>query len=72
MTAQTIQVAGMTCAHCVRFVTTELEQLPGVTAIAVDLPTGAVTITTTQPLLPDQLHTAIEEAGYELTSPPRD
>ncbi len=36
----TIQVAGMTCGHCVSAVTEELTQLPGVTDVTIDLVAG--------------------------------
>ena len=37
-------VTGMTCAHCVQAVTEEVTSLPGVTDVAVDLTTGALTV----------------------------
>ncbi|WP_020388579.1 heavy-metal-associated domain-containing protein [Kribbella catacumbae] len=66
MTSRELRVLGMTCAHCVNFVTEELEHLPGATAVTVDLPTGTVTITSDQDLGLPQLQAAIEEAGYDL------
>ena len=41
MPSQTFTVTGMTCEHCVHAVTAEFSSLPGVTAVAVDLATGA-------------------------------
>jgi copper chaperone CopZ len=67
MITNTYVISGMTCAHCVRAVTAEVSALPQVTAVAVDLPTGTLTITSTTALDLDQVRTAIEEAGYELT-----
>lgn len=66
MTSHEFQVLGMTCAHCVTFVTEELERLPGVTAVAVDLSAETVTVTSHQELTQSQLQTAVEQAGYEL------
>ena len=63
----TIKVDGMTCAHCVHAVTTELTALPSVTDVAVDLHAGAtstVTITSDAPLADDDVRAAIDEAGY--------
>jgi copper chaperone len=65
---QTYTVAGMTCAHCVRSVTEEVGALDGVTDVAVDLPTGAVAVTSDRPLDEAQVRAAVEEAGYALAS----
>jgi len=62
----TYTVTGMTCAHCVQAVTGELIALPGVADVQIDLGTGAVTVTSTQPLADDEVRTAVDEAGYEL------
>ena len=65
----TLQVSGMTCAHCVGAVTGELTALPGVTAVAVDLQAGAVstvTVTSDTELDPSAVATAVDEAGYTL------
>ena len=63
------EVIGMTCDHCVRAVTAELTDLPGVTAVSVRLgdgPVSTVTITSTASLLPGDITAAIEEAGYHV------
>ncbi|GAA5200328.1 heavy-metal-associated domain-containing protein [Rugosimonospora acidiphila] len=67
-TTTTYQVSGMTCEHCVRAVTEEVAALPGVESVAVDLPTGAVSVTSAASLNPDAVRAAIDEAGYELVS----
>ncbi|MFD7455409.1 heavy-metal-associated domain-containing protein [Kitasatospora sp. NPDC059827] len=61
-----LQVAGMTCGHCVGAVTAELEKVAGVTGVAVDLATGRVTVDSTGPLADTELAAAIDEAGYDL------
>lgn len=62
----TFRVLGMSCSHCVGFVTEELEALPGVESVTVDLTTGDVTLSTDRPIdLPD-IRTAVESAGYQL------
>jgi len=66
MTSTTYQVTGMTCEHCVKAVTEELTELPGVSAVTVTLvPGGAspVTVTSEAPLTADQLADALDEAG---------
>lgn len=62
----TYTVTGMTCGHCVASVTEEVQEIPGVQDVAVDLPTGAVTITSAEPLDDDAVRAAVEEAGYQL------
>ncbi len=66
MTTTTYQVTGMTCDHCVRAVTTELIMLPGVRSVDIDLGEGAVTVTSDDPLDPEVVREAIDEAGYVL------
>lgn len=63
---RTYTVTGMTCEHCVMSVTEEITALDGVTDVAVDLPTGAVTVTSDGPLDAAQVEAAVEEAGYTL------
>lgn len=62
----TYTVTGMTCGHCVQAVTGELKHLPGVDDVQIDLPTGAVTVTSADPLPDDAVRAAVDEAGYEL------
>ena len=59
-------VTGMTCSHCVASVTEEIGEIDGVTAVAVDLPTGAVTVTSSRPIDDADVRAAVEEAGYQL------
>lgn len=66
MTTAAYTVSGMTCEHCVRSVTEEIGAIGGVTDVRVDLPSGAVAVTSTQPLDEAQVRAAVEEAGYEL------
>jgi copper chaperone len=61
-------VAGMTCGHCVAAVTEEVSKLEGVTAVDVDLATGAVTVQSTQPLDSQAVADAVDEAGYSVVS----
>jgi copper chaperone CopZ len=66
MTSSTYRVTGMTCGHCVNAVSDELKALDGVSDVGVDLdPTGIslVTVTSAQPLRPDQVSAALDEAG---------
>lgn len=68
MSQQTVYtVTGMTCGHCAASVTEELTELPGVSDVAVDLATGAVTVTSAAELDRAQVEAAVKEAGYQLT-----
>ncbi len=55
----------MTCEHCVRAVTEEVSAIPGVSEVAVDLATGAVTVTGDTPTR-ERMAAAVDEAGYAL------
>lgn len=66
MATVTYTVSGMTCGHCAQSVREEVSELPGVTDVAVDVPTGVVTVTSEQPLSEDQMRAAVTEAGYVL------
>jgi copper chaperone len=63
----TYAVQGMTCEHCVRSVTEEVCEVPGVTAVDVDLASGRLTVTGA----PDEaaVRAAVVEAGYEVVDP---
>jgi copper chaperone len=63
---RTYTVQGMTCGNCVASVTEEVQEIPGVENVEVVLETGAVTITSDQPLDDTAVKTAVEEAGYRL------
>ncbi|WP_036491373.1 MULTISPECIES: heavy-metal-associated domain-containing protein [Nocardioides] len=64
METQNLTVTGMTCGHCVASVTEEISELASVEAVDVDLATGSVTVTSSQPLDPAAVRAAVEEAGY--------
>lgn len=66
MATSTYAVTGMTCEHCVRAVTEEVRRIEGVAAVTVDLPTGALTISSSQPVEEAAVAEAVEEAGYRL------
>lgn len=68
MTETKYTVTGMTCDHCARSVTEEVSEINGVSDVAVDLPTGTVTITSAETVSEADVRTAVEEAGYELAA----
>ena len=68
MSTSTYTVTGMTCGHCVASVTEEISEIDGVREVAVDLPTGLVTVTSDGPVDPADVRAAVEEAGYQLAA----
>jgi copper chaperone len=66
MSTATYTVVGMTCGHCVSSVTEEVSQVPGVTAVDVDLASGGLTVTSDAPVDEAAVRAAVEEAGYEV------
>ena len=62
-------VKGMTCMGCVRSVKAVLEPLPGVISVDIVLDASLVTIEfEPAKVQPDQLKTAIDDAGYEVVT----
>ena len=68
MTITTYAVTGMSCQHCVDAVTAEVGRISGVDQVQVDLPAGAVTVTSAAPLELDEVRDAIDEAGFDLAT----
>jgi len=66
VSTSTYTVVGMTCGHCVSAVTEEVSQVPGVTAVDVDLASGGLTVTGETPVDETAVRAAVEEAGYEV------
>ena len=62
----TYTVTGMTCGHCAASVSEEIRAIGGVSDVSVDVPTGAVTVTSDRPLERSAVRAAVEEAGYQL------
>jgi len=68
-TSTVYDVTGMTCGHCVSAVTQELQALPGVTEVDVDLNAGGVSqvrVVSNAPLDQASVAAAVDEAGYAL------
>ncbi len=61
-----VTVGGMTCDHCVASVAEELAEIAGVEHVDVVLESGAVTITSADPLDPVDVEAAVVEAGYSV------
>jgi copper chaperone CopZ len=71
-TTTTYAVTGMTCSHCVTAVTEELQAVPGVRDVDVDLDAGGtsgVTVVSDAALDLESVRAAVDEAGYVLEDP---
>jgi copper chaperone len=60
-------VKGMTCGHCVMSVTEEVEYVPGVSGVDVDLNSGRMVVRGDR-FSDDAIRDAVDEAGYEVVS----
>lgn len=59
-------VEGMSCGHCLEAVTEEVQRIPGVEVLGVDLDGG--TLRVRGEAHEAAIRAAVEEAGYELAS----
>ncbi|MGH3456924.1 heavy-metal-associated domain-containing protein [Aeromicrobium sp.] len=62
----TYTVAGMHCGHCAASVREEVTEIAGVENVDVVIETGALTVTSNQPVDQADVKAAVEEAGYQL------
>ena len=62
--ASTYSVPGVSCGHCVAAISGELERVPGVEGVDVDIATKTVTVR--GPVSRDAVVAAIDEAGYDV------
>jgi copper chaperone len=60
-------IAGMTCDHCILSVREEVAEIPGVTAVDVDLASGRMTVSG-EGFADDAVKAAVAEAGYEVVA----
>ena len=72
VSTQTFSVTGLTCDHCTHAVTSELQQVPGVSDVTVDLVAGGtstVTVVSEAPVGEQEVAAALDEAGdYRLAA----
>ncbi len=62
----TITVKGMSCQHCVASVTKALNEIAGISDVAVSLEKGTVTFTENTPIAPESIKKAIAAIGFEV------
>jgi len=72
MSTQTFPVTGMTCGHCVSAVSSEVQGIPGVTDVTVDLVAGGtstISVTSDASISESDVAAALDEAGdYHLAT----
>ena len=68
MTRTDYIVSGMTCGHCASAVTEEISKITSVTGVDVDVASGQVRVTSTEPLSDQAVAAAVDEAGYQLVA----
>lgn len=68
----TLSVPDVSCDHCVKTVNGALGTLPGVEAVATDIPTKSVHLRyDPSQLLMEQIEATLEDAGYAVAKEPR-
>lgn len=67
MSVRTYTVEGMSCDHCVKAITSEVTQLAGVEAVAVDLANRTVSVSG-DGVDDAAVAAAIDEAGYTVVT----
>jgi P-type Cu+ transporter len=65
-----LDIAGMTCASCVRHVEQALARVPGVAAVTVNLAIEKAAVVAGPAVQPQALVDAVRAAGYDATVPP--
>lgn len=63
-----INIEGMSCVHCLKHVENALQQLEGVSNVAVDLQNNNAIVELKNDISDNQLEEAIEEAGYNVVT----
>ena len=65
---QSCQIRGMYCPNCEKRITAALGKLDGVKAVQVDYASGRAVIESKKPLDREQLQSALQNLGYELSN----
>ncbi len=68
MERKTISVTGMSCNGCEQNVTNTLTTLEGVNRVEADHEADTVEVVADDSVTDDDIHAAIEQAGYEVTA----
>lgn len=68
MERQTIPVSGMSCGGCEQNVQSALQNVEGVSRVEADHETDTVELVVDDDVADDEVHAAIEDAGYDVTA----
>jgi copper chaperone len=68
MERKTFSVTGMSCNGCEQNVESALQKLDGVTRVESDHEADAVEVVVDDDAADDDIHAAIEQAGYDVTA----
>jgi len=68
MTTTVLHISGMLCQNCVKHVTEALRGVAGVDSVEVSLESASATVHSGGAVSHDAMKTAVEGAGYELSS----
>jgi copper chaperone len=61
-----VKIKGMSCQHCAKAVKKALEEIDGITDVAVDLATGEATFDEAHPVDKELMREKIKKAGFTL------
>jgi len=68
MERETISITGMSCNGCEQNVTNALQAIDGVTRVDADHEADSVEVVAEDDVSDDDLHAAIEQAGYDVAA----
>lgn len=60
------RVPDVSCQHCVKAITDELDRIAGVQSVTVDIESKLVTVQAAADVSDEQLRAGVEEAGYDI------
>jgi len=63
---KSVKIKGMSCQHCVKTVKKTLEEIDGISNVAVDLTSGEATFEETHPVDRELIRERIKKAGFEV------
>ncbi len=64
--ANTFEVEGMTCGHCVSSVSEHVNQIEGVRDVSIDLASGRIEVRADRDISRESVEAAVSGAGYTL------
>lgn len=68
MKRETVSISGMSCTGCEGNVESALQKVDGVNRVEADHDGGTVEVVVDDDVTDDDIHAAIEQAGYDVTA----